>query len=76
MIQSSQLRTDEQVLRERELRHKTEVARRERSTATGRSGRMAAGALRAMSSALTRTANALDAPSNGVEGDVRMIDRT
>ena len=75
MIQSPQIRTDEQVLRERELRQITEVARREGATPTGRSGRMAAGALRAMSSALTRTANALDSPADCLERDVRMIDR-
>ena len=75
MIQSPQIRTDEQVLRERELRQRTEVARREGATPTGRSGRMAAGALRAVSSALTRTANALDTPSDRLERDVRMIDR-
>jgi hypothetical protein len=75
MFQTPQIRIDEQVLRERELRRRTEVARREGATPTGRSVRMAAGALRAMSSALTRTANALDAPCNGLEGDVRMIDR-
>jgi hypothetical protein len=75
MVQSPQIRTDEQVLRERELRQRTEVARREGPTPTGRSGRMAAGALRAVSSALTRTANALDTPSDRLERDVRMIDR-
>ena len=75
MIQSPQIRTDEQVLRERELRQITEVTRREGAVSTGRSGRMAAGALRAMSSALTRTANALDTPSDCLERDVRMIDR-
>jgi len=36
---------------------------------------MAADALRTMSAALTRTANALDTPRDGLERDVRMIDR-
>ncbi|MEP6973184.1 MAG: hypothetical protein ABI869_03455 [Actinomycetota bacterium] len=75
MVQFPQIRTDEHVLRERELRRTTEIVRREGVMPTGRSGRMAAGALRAMSSALTRTANALDTPSDCLERDVSMIDR-
>ena len=75
MVQTPHFRTDEQRLREHELRRTTEVVRRERRTSTTRTGRMAAGALRAMSAALTRTANALDTPSERLERDVRMIDR-
>jgi hypothetical protein len=76
MVQTPHFRTDEQRLREHELRRATEIVRSERPTSTPtRTGRMAAGALRAMSAALTRTANALDAPSDGLERDVRMIDR-
>ena len=75
MVQTPHFRTDEQRLREHELRRKTEAARRERPTAATRTGRMAAGALRAMSAALTRTANVLDTPSDGLERDARMIDR-
>ena len=74
MVQVPQVRSDEQRLRERELRLATEVARRESVAPTTRTGRMAAGALRAMSAALTRTANALDTPSDRLD-DVRMIDR-
>ena len=75
MVQVPQVRSDEQRLRERELRLATEVARREGDAPTTRTGRMAAGALRAMSAALTRTANALDAPCDPLEHDVRLIDR-
>ena len=75
MVQTPHFRTDEQRLREHELRRATEVVRRERPTSATRTGRMAAGALRAMSAALTRTANALDTPCDGLERDVRMIDR-
>lgn len=75
MVQTPQFRTDEIRLREHELRRATEVARREGLTSASRTGRMAAGALRAMSAALTRTANALDSPSDCLEHDVRMIDR-
>ena len=75
MVQTPHFRTDEQRLREHELRRATEVVRRERPTSATRTGRMAAGALRAMSAALTRTANALDTPSDRLERDVRMIDR-
>ena len=75
MVQTPQFRTDEQRQREQELRRATEIARRERPTSATRTGRMAAGALRAMSAALTRTANALDTPSDRLERDVRMIDR-
>jgi hypothetical protein len=75
MVQTPHFRTDEQRLREHELRRATEVVRRERHTSATRTGRMAAGALRAMSAALTRTANALDTPSDGLERDVRVIDR-
>ena len=75
MVQTPHFRTDEQRLREHELRRATEAVRRERPTSATRTGRMAAGALRAMSAALTRTANALDTPSDGLERDVRMIDR-
>ena len=75
MVQTPTFRTDEQRMREQELRRATEIARRERPTIAGRSGRKAAGALRAMSAALTRTANALDTPSERLEHDVRMIDR-
>lgn len=75
MVQTPQFRTDERRMRERELRHATEVTRREGATSTTRTGRMAAGALRAMSAALTRTANALDTPSDRLEHDVRAIDR-
>jgi hypothetical protein len=75
MVQTPQFRTDELRLREQELRRATEIVRRERPTSATRTGRMAAGALRAMSAALTRTANALDTPSDCLEHDVRMIDR-
>jgi hypothetical protein len=75
MVQIPQFRSDEQRLKEHELRRMTEVARREVVGPTTRTGRMAAGALRAMSAALTRTADALDAPSDCLERDVRMIDR-
>lgn len=75
MVQTPQFRTDEQRMHELELRRATEIARRERPASATRTGRMAAGALRAMSAALTRTANALDTPSDRLERDVRMIDR-
>jgi hypothetical protein len=75
MVQTPQFRTDEQRMHEQELRRATEITRRERPTSATRTGRMAAGALRAMSAALTRTANALDTPSDRLEQDVRMIDR-
>jgi hypothetical protein len=75
MVQTPASRSDELRLREHELRRATEVVRREGVSPTTRTGRMAAGALRAMSAALTRTANALDSPSNCLEHDVRMIDR-
>jgi len=75
MVQAPRFRTEEQRLREQELRRTIEIARRERPASTTRTGRMAAGALRAMSAALTRTANALDTPSERFEQDVRMIDR-
>ena len=75
MVQTPHFRTDEQRLREHELRRATEVVRRERRTSTTRTGRMTAGALRAMSAALTRTANALDTPPERLERDVRMIDQ-
>lgn len=75
MVQTPQFRTDELRLREQELRRTTEIVRRERPTSANRTGRMAAGALRAMSAALTRTANALNTPSDCLEHDVRMIDR-
>ena len=75
MVQTPHFRTDEQRMREHELRRATEVVRRERPTSATRTGRMAAGALRAMSAALTRTANALDTPSDRLERDVRVIDR-
>jgi hypothetical protein len=75
MVQTPTFRTDEQRMREQELRRATEIARRERITSATRVGRKAAGALRAMSAALTRTANALDSPSDRLERDVRMIDR-
>jgi hypothetical protein len=75
MVQTPQFRTDEQRMHEQELRRVTEITRRERPASATRTGRMAAGALRAMSAALTRTANALDTPSDRLERDVRMIDR-
>ncbi|MEO8425055.1 MAG: hypothetical protein ABI595_14245 [Actinomycetota bacterium] len=76
MVQTPQFRTDEQRLHEQELRRATEIARREQELVSAtRTGRMAAGALRAMSAALTRTANALDTPSDCLERDVRLIDR-
>lgn len=75
MVQTPRFRTDEHRLREHELRRATEVTRREGVGPTTRTGKLAAGALRAMSAALTRTANALDAPSDRLERDVRMIDR-
>lgn len=75
MVQTPQFRTDEQRMHELELRRATEIARRERPASATRTGRMAAGALRAMSAALTRRANALDTPSDRLERDVRMIDR-
>jgi hypothetical protein len=75
MVQTPGFRTDEHGMREHELRRATEVTRKEGATSTTRTGRMAAGALRAMSAALTRTANALDTPSDRLEHDVRMIDR-
>ncbi len=75
MVQTPQLRTDEQRLREHELRRATEDARREGVRPATRTGKMAAGALRAISAALTRTANALDAPSERLERSVRMVDR-
>ena len=75
MVQTPAFRTDEQRLREHELRRAIEITRREGPTPATRTGRMAAGALRAMSAALTRTANALDTPSDRLERDVRMIDR-
>jgi hypothetical protein len=67
MVQPPHFRTDEQRLREHELRRATEVVRRERPASATRTGRIAAGALRAMSAALTRTANALDTPCEGLE---------
>jgi hypothetical protein len=75
MVQTPAFRADEQRLREHELRRAIEITRREGPTPATRTGRMAAGALRAMSAALTRTANALDTPSDCLERDVRMIDR-
>jgi hypothetical protein len=75
MVQIPEFRADELRLREHELRRATEIARREGVAPATRSGRLAAGALRAMSAALTRTANALDAPCDRLESDVRMIDR-
>jgi len=75
MVQSPQFRTDEHRMREHELRRATEVTRREGATSSSRTGRIAAGALRAMSAALARTANALDTPCERLEHDVRMIDR-
>jgi hypothetical protein len=75
MVQTPQFRTDERRLREHELRRATEAARRQGISPATRTGKMAAGALRAVSGALTRTANALDAPSDRLERDVRMIDR-
>ena len=75
MVQTSQFRTDEHRMREHEIRRATDATRREGATTTTRTGRMAAGALRAMSAALTRTANALDTPSDPLEHDVRVIDR-
>ena len=75
MVQTSHFRTDEQRLREHELRRAIEVVRRERPTSATRTGRMAAGALRAMSAAFTRTANALDTPCERLDRDARMIDR-
>ncbi len=75
MVQTPQFRTDEQRMHEQELRRATEITRRERPTPATRTGRMAAGALRTMSAALTRTANALDTPSDRLERDVRVIDR-
>jgi hypothetical protein len=70
-----QTRQQEQRLREHELRRAAEGIRREGGVGTTRSGRLVAGALRAMSAALTRTANALDAPCDGFEPDGRVIDR-
>ncbi len=75
MVQSPQIRTHDQGLREDELRRTVEMVRREGSIPTTRSGRVVAGMLRAMSSALTRTANTLDAPCEHVEHNVRVIDR-
>jgi hypothetical protein len=75
MVQTPQFRTDEHRMREHEIRRATEVSRREGAASTNRTGRMAAGALRAMSAALTRTADALDTPCERLEHDVRMIDR-
>jgi hypothetical protein len=75
MVQTPQFRADELRLREHELQRATEAVRREGVAPTSRSGRLAAGALRAMSAALTRTANALDAPCDRLDPDVRMIDR-
>ena len=75
MVQTPEFRADELRLREHELRRATEIPRRESVAPTTRSGRLAAGALRAMSAALTRTANALDAPCDPLEHDVRLIDR-
>lgn len=75
MVQTPQFRTDEQRMHEQELRRATEIVRRERPTSATRTGRMAAGALRTVSAALTRTANALDTPSDRLERDVRVVDR-
>jgi hypothetical protein len=75
MVQTPQFRMDEQRMHEQELRRLTEITRREQPASATRTGRMAAGALRAMSAALTRTANALDTPSDRLERDVRVIDR-
>jgi hypothetical protein len=75
MIQTPPFRTDEHRMREHELRRAAEVTRREGATSTTRTGRMAAGALRAMSAAPTRTANALDTPCDRLEHDVRVVDR-
>ena len=75
MVQSPQIRTHDHRLREHELRRTAETVRREGSTPTTRSGRVVADMLRAMSTALTRTANALDDPCERLEHDVRVIDR-
>jgi hypothetical protein len=75
MVQTPHFRTDEQRFREYELRRTAEVVRRERPTTATRTGRTTAAALRAISAALTRTANALDTPPDGLERDVRVIDR-
>ncbi len=75
MVQSPQIRTHDLGSRQDELRRNTEQVRREGASPTTRSGRVIAGMLRAMSSALTRTANTLDAPCAGLEHDVRAIDR-
>ena len=74
MIQP-QTRQQEQLLREHELRRTAESVRREGGVGTTRSGRLVAGALRGMSAALTRTANALDSPCDGSETDGRAVDR-
>jgi len=73
--QSPQIRIDEHRMRERELRRVVEAKRREGVTPTSRSGRALARALRAMSGALARTANALDAPSAGLDREARVADR-
>ncbi len=75
MSQSARIRTDEHRMRERELRRTVEVTRREGMTATSRSGRALAGMLRALSSALGRTADALDASSAGLDRETRVADR-
>jgi hypothetical protein len=69
------MRTDEQRMRERELRRLVEATRRQGVTATTRSGRALAGVLRALSSALGRTADALDASSAGLDHEGRVADR-
>ena len=75
MSQSPWIRTDEHRMREGELRRLVEATRREGVTPTSRSGRALAGVLRAMSGALARTANALDAPSAGLDREARVADR-
>jgi len=62
-------------MREHELRRLVETSRREGVTATTRSSRALAGVLRALSSALGRTADALDASSAGLDHERRMADR-
>ena len=75
MSQPAWIRTDEHRMREHELRRLVETARREGVSRTSRRGRALAGVLRAMSGALARTANALDAPSTGLDREARVADR-
>ena len=70
-----QTQREEQLVREHELRKTAERVRREDIADTTGAGRFVAGALRALSTALARTADALDAPCDRVDRETSVIDR-